>query len=49
LKVPTAREASDLNPWKYSELWVLSSLIYDPLVAYGRVARSYRLSPKHGR
>lgn len=35
LRVPTSREANDLNPWKYSGLWVISSLIYDPLVAYG--------------
>lgn len=35
LRVPTAREANDLNPWKYSGLWVVSSLIYDPLVSYG--------------
>lgn len=35
LRVPTAREASDLNPWKYSGLWVISSLIYEPLVSYG--------------
>lgn len=36
LRVPTAREANDLNPWKYTGLWVVSSLIYDPLVSYGQ-------------
>src|SRR4051794_10555779 len=35
LRVPTAREANDLDPWKYTGLWVISSLIYDPLVSYG--------------
>lgn len=35
LRVPTAREANDLNPWKYSGLWVITSLIFEPLVAYG--------------
>lgn len=35
LRVPTSKEANDLNPWKYSGLWVISSLIYEPLVGYG--------------
>jgi nickel transport system substrate-binding protein len=35
LRVPTAKEASDLNPWKYTGLWVIASLVYEPLVGYG--------------
>lgn len=34
MHVPTAREADDLNPYKYTGLWVISSLIYEPLVSY---------------
>lgn len=36
LHVPTAKEADDLNPYKYSGLWVISSLIYEPLVSYAQ-------------
>jgi nickel transport system substrate-binding protein len=36
LRVPTSREADALDPYKYTGLWVISSLIYEPLVSYGQ-------------
>ncbi len=36
LRVPTAKEADELNPYKYTGLWVISSLIYEPLVRYAQ-------------
>jgi nickel transport system substrate-binding protein len=36
LRVPTAKEADDLNPRKYTGLWVIASLIYEPLVSYAQ-------------
>jgi nickel transport system substrate-binding protein len=35
LRVPISKEANDLNPWQYTGLWVISSLVYEPLVGYG--------------
>jgi nickel transport system substrate-binding protein len=52
LRVATAKEAGDLNPYQYSSLWVISSLIYEPLVGYAQggkiapaLAESWTISP----